>query len=51
MPDEAGERYRRRIRTDYTALHGERKPIETQLTELAADDHPGPRPEPGQPAA
>ena len=40
MPDEAGEEYRRRLRHDYTALHTERKTIETQLTELAADTTP-----------
>ena len=42
MADEAGEAYRRRIRADYTTLHGERKTIETQLTELAADATPAP---------
>ena len=44
MPDEAGEQYRRRIRADYARLHDERKPIETQLTELAADEPPAPAP-------
>ena len=51
MPDEAGEEYRRRIRADYTALHTERTSIKTQLSELAADEPPGPCPRPGQPAA
>ncbi len=45
MADEAGEAYRRRIRTDYASLHGERKDIETQLTELAADATPAPAPD------
>ena len=40
MPDEAGEEYRRRLRHDYATLHTERKTIETQLTELAADTTP-----------
>ena len=44
MPDEAGEEYRRRIRTDYTALHTERTSIKTQLSELAADEPPAPPP-------
>ncbi len=45
MADEAGEQYRRRIRADYANLHGERKDIETQLTELAADTTPAPAPD------
>ena len=45
MADEAGEAYRRRIRADYATLHGERKDIETQLTELAADETPAPAPD------
>ena len=45
MADEAGEAYRRRIRADYAALHTERKDIETQLTELAADAIPAPAPD------
>ncbi len=45
MPDEAGEQYRRRIRADYARLHDERTPIETQLTELAADEPPAPAPD------
>ena len=40
MPDEAGEEYRRRLRHDYATLHTERKTIETQLSELAADTTP-----------
>jgi len=41
MPDEADEEYRRhRHRHDYATLHTERKTIETQLTELAADTTP-----------
>ena len=51
MADEAGEAYRRRIRADYTTLHAERKDIETQLDRPGRRHHPGPRPEPGQPAA
>ena len=45
MADEAGEQYRRRIRADYATLHSERKDIETQLTELAADTTPAPAPD------
>ena len=45
MADEAGEQYRRRIRADYTTLHEERKTIETQLTDLAADTTPAPAPD------
>ena len=45
MADEAGEAYRRRIRADYAALHGERKTIDTQLTDLAADATPAPAPD------
>ncbi len=39
------EAYRRRIRADYTALHGERKTIQTQLADLAADTTPAPAPD------
>jgi site-specific DNA recombinase len=45
MPDEAGEQYRRRIRADYTTLHDERTTIQTQLTQLAADDTTAPDPD------
>ena len=44
MADEAGEAYRRRIRADYATLHGERKDIQTQLDDLAADAAPAPAP-------
>ena len=45
MADEAGEAYRRRIRADYTTLHTERKDIQTQLDDLAADTTPAPAPD------
>jgi len=45
MADEAGEAYRRRIRADYATLHTERKDIEAQLTDLAADATPAPAPD------
>ena len=45
MADEAGEAYRRRIRADYATLHGERKDIQTQLDDLAADATPVPAPD------
>ena len=45
MPDEVGKQYRRRTRADDTALHDERKALETQLTELAADDTTAPDPD------
>ena len=45
MADEAGEAYRRRIRADYATLHGERKDIQTQLADLAADAAPAPAPD------